>query len=197
MNIKYMAVSLLISAAALISCSGNGGSMSVKEADTLLSVDNLLADPLAFVDDTVRVDGVCSHLCAHGGTKAFLEGDSADMTLRCQATPHIDGAFSPDCPGHRMMVRGVLREDRVGRAEIDSLEREYMLSQERQAALGSETPAKGHCDADARAKGLDSLSTVQQRLAKMRSDIDRRLRTEGKDYLSYFYLETLSYEVRE
>lgn len=194
----YIAVSLLMSAAALISCNGNGGSMSVNESDTLLSVDNLLSDPLAFVDDTVRVNGTCAHLCAHGGTKAFLEGDSAGMTLRCQATPSINGAFSPDCPGHRMMVRGVLREDRVGRAEIDSLEREYMLSQEREAAEGVETKAQeGHCNADARAKGMDSLSTVEQRLAKMRRDIDERLRNEGKDYLSYFYLETLSYEVRE
>lgn len=201
MKILHIAAALLMSASVLGSCSGNGGSMSVNVADTLLSVDNLMADPLAFVGDTIQVEGECSHLCAHGGTKAFLQGDSAGMTLRCQATPEINGAFSPDCAGQRMLARGILREDRVGRSEIDSLEREYMLAQEREAALGSDAnskaPATGHCDADARAKGLDSLSTAAQRLAKMRSEIDKRLKDEGKDYISYFYLETISYEVKE
>ena len=196
-----MAAALLMSAATLGSCGGNGGSMSMDVADTLLSVDNLFADPLAFVDDTIQVEGNCSHLCAHGGTKAFLQGDSAGVTLRCQATGSIDGAFSPDCVGQRMLARGILREDRVGRARIDSLEREYMLRQEREAALGSDAAGRknkdGHCDAEARANGFDTLSTELQRLAKMRRDIDLRLQAEGKDYISYFYLETLSYEVKE
>ena len=34
--------------------------MSVNVADTLLSVDNLMADPLAFVGDTIQVEGECS-----------------------------------------------------------------------------------------------------------------------------------------
>ena len=57
MKILHIAAALLMSASVLGSCSGNGGSMSVNVADTLLSVDNLMADPLAFVGDTIQVEG--------------------------------------------------------------------------------------------------------------------------------------------
>ncbi|MDE5930214.1 MAG: hypothetical protein K2H03_07010 [Muribaculaceae bacterium] len=204
MKLLSIAAAMALSLSALVSCSGNGGSMSVDVADTLLTVDNLYADPLAFVGDTIQVEGVCSHLCSHGGTKAFMQGESGEYTLRMQATPAIDGAFSPDCAGQRMLARGILREDRVGKAEIDSLERAYMLRQEREAALGSDAGEKmsegkkgNHCDADAKARGFDTVVTPAERLARMRAEIDSRLKSEGKEYISYFYLETISYEVKE
>ena len=47
------------------------------------------------VGDTVEFEGLCSHLCKHGGTKAFLVGADTSLVLRCQATPEIGGAFAP------------------------------------------------------------------------------------------------------
>ncbi len=47
--------------------------------------------------DTVVIDGLCSHLCAHGGTKAFLaEADTTVQTplILCMATDTIGGASS-------------------------------------------------------------------------------------------------------
>ncbi|MDE6097344.1 MAG: hypothetical protein K2L80_08595 [Muribaculaceae bacterium] len=206
MKILSIAAGVFLLSAALASCGGNGGSMSVDVADTLLSVDNLYADPLAFVGDTIQVEGICTQLSRHGGANAFMQGESGEYTLRMEATAAIDGAFSPDCAGQTMLARGILCEDRVGKAEIDSLERVYMLRQEREAALGADAAEESHghsgadksrCSADAGSYGFDTVVTPQERLAKMRAEIDRRLKTEDKDYISYFYLKTLSYEVKE
>lgn len=168
------------------------------------NVDKLFADPLAFVGDTIQVEGVCSSLGEGDDySYAYLQGDSADFHLRMQATDRIDGGFSPDCVGQRMLARGILREDRVGKAIIDSLERNYMLRQERAAAMGINPDdsllidGKEHSKAYAKAHGFDTVATPAERLAEMRHAIDKRLSSEGKDYISYFYLETIRYKVRE
>ena len=49
--------------------------------------------------DTVTVEGLCSHLCSHGGRKAFLAGTDTTVILRCEATAEMGGAFGPDCTG--------------------------------------------------------------------------------------------------
>lgn len=192
--------------AALSSCSGNGGSMSVAASDTLLTVDELFRDPLAFVGDTIRVHGVCTQLTGDGDSRALLSSPDGQTSLQLHATSEVDGDFSPDCVGQPMQARGVLCETKVGRAQIDSLERQYMLQLEKEAAEGKpvrknhEKPSS-HKPADlkseAAAEGFDTVTSKAQQLANMRHQIEQRLEKEGKDYISLFYLNTISYKVRE
>ena len=50
----------------------------------------------ARVDNIVLVEGVCSHICSHGGKKLFLMGDDDSNTIRVEANDDI-GAFKPEC----------------------------------------------------------------------------------------------------
>ena len=49
---------------------------------TALEVDQVLADPDSLVGDTIVIEGICTHICKHGGGKIFLMGSDDTKTLR-------------------------------------------------------------------------------------------------------------------
>ena len=172
-----------IAAVSLFSCSRQA-SAPVEVAP--LSVDSVMAEASQLVGDTIGVEGLCSHLCKHGGTKAFLVGADTTEVLRCQATAEMGGAFAPDCIGDTLVVKGVVRENRIGEAEVAAMEA-------RQAAADSAQQAHEACATEKRAQGQDSIDTFAARMADYRARIADRQAAEGKDYLSFYYIEALSY----
>lgn len=172
-----------IVAASLFSCSRQA-SAPVEVAP--LSVDSVMAEASQLVGDTIEVEGLCSHLCKHGGTKAFLVGADTTEVLRCQATAEMGGAFAPDCIGDTLIVKGIVRENRIGEAEVAAMEA-------RQAAADSAKQAHEACATEKRAQGQDCIDTFAARMADYRARIADRQAAEGKDYLSFYYIEALSY----
>lgn len=65
----------LLAFIAVTSCGGSKQTDSAEHEIAALSVDSVLADPDSFVGDTVTVEGVCSHLCKHGGKKSISSRD--------------------------------------------------------------------------------------------------------------------------
>ena len=53
----------------MISCGGSSKSAAEASADNAVSVDEVLANADNMLGDTIVVEGVCSHLCAHGGDR--------------------------------------------------------------------------------------------------------------------------------
>ena len=161
-----------------------------KEADTVevapLTVDEVFASASELLGDTIEVEGVCSHLCKHGGTKAFLLGNDSTALLRCQATAEMGGAFAPDCVGDTLTVKGVVCESRIGEAEVAAMEA-------RMAAADSAQQANQACDTEKKAQGQEGLNSFEARMADYRAKIAARQEAEGKDYLSFYYIEALSY----
>lgn len=151
-----------------------------------LSVDSVMASAPELLGDTIEVEGFCSHLCKHGGTKAFLVGADSTLVLRCQATAEMGGAFAPDCVGQTLTVKGIVRENRIGEAEVAAMEA-------RQAAADSAQQAHEACETEKKAQGQDSIDTFEARMADYRAKIAARQEAEGKDYLSFYYIEALSY----
>ena len=145
------------------------------------------AEAPQLLGDTIEVEGLCSHLCKHGGTKAFLVGADSTIVLRCQATAEMGGAFAPDCIGDTLIVKGIVRENRIGEAEVAAMEA-------RQAAADSAQQAHEACATEKRAQGQDSIDTFAARMADYRARIADRQAAEGKDYLSFYYIEALSYK---
>ncbi|MBD5202414.1 MAG: hypothetical protein HDS56_00515 [Barnesiella sp.] len=130
--------------------------------------------------DTVLVDGLCSHLCAHGGTKAFLA--DADTTVQtplvlCLATDSIGGAFDAECPGHNITVSGIVRVNSATASEINAAIEKIKAAQE-----GEE----GHCGTEAKAYG-----TVGQ----IKARLDEQMAADPADSIVKlgYYIETLSY----
>lgn len=187
-----MKLRTLLAAAAVVLGMGFFAACSSKTAETVqpaaLSVDSVMTVAADIVGDTIEVEGLCSHLCKHGGRKAFLVGADSTTVLRCEATAEMGGAFAPDCVGKTLKVRGIVSENRIGEAEVAAMEA-------RQAEADSAARAHEACDTEKKAQGQDSIDTFEGRMADYRAKIAARTEAEGKDYLSFYYIEALSYEI--
>lgn len=189
-KVTLTAIAALIASVLFISCgtrSADSAERTEIAAIDTVSVDVLMADPAAHLGDTIAVSGVCSHLCKHGGRKAFITPAGCDsVILRCDASDSLV-AFSPDCVGKSLTVTGIVCETRFGEEDIKAME-----------ARHAENVAATHdCATDAKARGIDSVSTFEQEMCDYRAAIARRLADEGKDYLSFYYIDAISYVINE
>lgn len=186
MKIKTLLIAVLAVAASLSACS-----KKVEKAieDESITVDSVMAAAPRIIGTEVLVEGTCSHICSHGGRKAFLVGADSSVVLRCQATAGME-AFTPECPGRQLVVRGIVREDRLTEADIAAME-------ERQAKADSAARAHGECAHDKQAQGQTDCDSFEARMADFRARIAERNEAEGKDYLSFYYLDALSYYIDE
>ena len=92
---------------AIVSCTavscGSGTSKQGQSApaahatanSTVLEVDSLLKNAETLVGQPVVVEGVCTHICQHGGGKIFLMGSDDTQTIRIDAGEKV-GKFTPE-----------------------------------------------------------------------------------------------------
>lgn len=152
-----------------------------------LEVDQVLADPDSLVGDTIKVEGICTHICKHGGGKIFLMGSDDTKTLRVEAGESI-GSFPQETVNSIVRVTGVLVEDRI--------DEDYLAQWEAQIAdQAKETQGEGGCAADMKANAEAATNSVLERIANFRSRIAERTEKEGKPYVSLYHMEGLSYEI--
>ena len=155
---------------------------------TALEVDQVLADPDSLVGDTIEIEGICTHICKHGGGKIFLMGSDDTKTLRVEAGESI-GSFPQETVNSIVRVTGVLVEDRI--------DEDYLAQWESQIAdQAKETQGEGGCAADMKANAEAATNSVRERIANFRSRIAERTEKEGKAYVSLYHIEGLSYEIR-
>ena len=75
------------------------------------------------------------------------------------------------------------------------------MEQERAYNINSEggdvTPGESQsgCDTERAAQGQANLTTLNERIADYRARIAERQAKEGKDYLSFYYVEATGYEI--
>lgn len=75
-------------------------------AETIYSIDELYAQADSLLGDTICFQGICTHLCKHGGRKAFLMGSDETRILRVEGASA--GNFVPECINNIVRVRGIL-----------------------------------------------------------------------------------------
>ena len=161
---------------------------SAEEVTTAaLEVDQVLADPDSLVGDTIEIEGICTHICKHGGGKIFLMGSDDTKTLRVEAGESI-GTFPQETVNSIVRVTGVLVEDRI--------DEDYLAQWEAQIAdQAKEAQGEGGCAADMKANAEAEANTVRERIANFRTRIAERTEREGKAYVSLYHMEGLSYEI--
>lgn len=120
-NIILWAFAAILAFAAT-GCSSKA-STETAEADAI-TVDTILANPEAFVGQTVTIEGVVSHLCKHGGRKAFLLGSDDNTMIRCDATPEMGNVFPQETIHQPLRVTGVVMESRLDEQVIRGLEQD-------------------------------------------------------------------------
>lgn len=186
---------LLTAATMFVACGGNNSKKATSTATdvaqntTSMEIDAVLAGAEELTDQTIVLEGICTHICKHGGTKIFMMGSDDTKTIRIEAAKL--GSFDQKCVNSIVKVNGILREERVDEAYLQRWE----------AAVAAQT-AKQHgevetgCDSEKAARG-ETGNTVAERIADFREKIAARKAAVGKEYLSFYYVEALSYEVVE
>lgn len=201
--------SFILAATALLfaSCGGNKSnneaSANATDAANAISVDSLLASADKLIDQSVTIEGVCTHTCRHGATKIFVMGSNNDNLIRCEAAAL--GRFSKECVHSVVRVTGIVRETRMDEAYLQRWKSNYeqaLAEQQAQAEEGLQSGAETNetvatsagCETESRARG-EKGNTVDDKIAAYREQIAARKAAEGKEYLSFYHIETTSYEI--
>ncbi len=89
-----------------------------EQAQVVYSIDEVYAQADSLAGDTIVFQGICSHLCKHGGRKAFLMGSDESHILRVEGASA--GNFAPECINNLVRVRGVLHAIQIVPEDCES-----------------------------------------------------------------------------
>ena len=190
MKLKNLFI-LAISAIVFASCGSKTNESKnevVEEASTALSVDDLLLNADSLANQEILFEGICTHTCKHGATKIFLMGSDDTKTIRVESAGL--GSFDQKCINSIVRIKGILREERVDEAYLQRWEAAAAV----QAEQHGETEAG--CDTEKAARG-EKGNSVAERIADFRAKIAARKEADGKEYLSFYFVEALAYEILE
>lgn len=172
---------------------GNKQQKSISEttteqtASSALEVDSLLARAESFVGQEVTIEGVCTHACKHGAKKIFLMGSDDTQVIRVEAGAL--GAFDPTCVNSIVRITGTLKEQRIDEAYLQNWEAQLHAQTAEKHGAG-----EAGCNSEKKARG-ETANSPEARIADFRTKIADRKAETGKEYLSFYYLEAISYEV--
>lgn len=186
---------LLAAATMFVACGSNNSknvadnTANAAQSATSMEIDSVLANAEALTNQEIVLEGICTHICKHGGTKIFMMGSDDTKTLRIEAAEL--GSFDQKCVNSIVKVNGVLREERIDEAYLQQWE----------ATVAAQTAeqhgeSEAGCDSEKAARG-ETGSSVAERIADFRTKIAARKAAVGKEYLSFYYVEAISYEIVE
>lgn len=188
-KIIILAISIVL-ATAMVACGNRNAKKSVTtESATevaVMDVDALLEGAETLTGQEVEVEAICTHLCSHGATKMFLMGSDDSKTLRVEAAKL--GAFNQKCANSIVKVKGILMEERLDEA--------YLQKWEQTEGIEHHGDGESGCSTEKAARG-ETANTTAERIADFRARIAAREQAEGKAYLSFYFIEAISYEIIE
>jgi len=185
MNRNRLFLYLFIVPVTLLLFANCTGSNNIKP----VSVDHLLTNASSLIDETVIVDGLCTHVCAKSGMKLFLQGSNAAQTVRAESDATL-GKFDPGNIGKQVRIRGKLVEERIDEAYLQELEKEISDS-----TLVSHGEGGEGCETEQAAEGVAAGSSEMESVNQFRQQIAERKAKEGKEYLSQYHIAAESCQI--
>ena len=73
-----------------------------------VTVEELTASPVDFMDKEVAISGMVTHVCRHGGQKCFIVGEDGETQIRIVPSGDID-EFKIDLEGSDVAFKGTFR----------------------------------------------------------------------------------------
>lgn len=194
----FATVALAMLATACGGSKNQSNDADAEEVSDALTVDEILTNPDEYIGQEITIEGLCSHLCSHGGRKAFIQGNADNMIIRCEAFPGMDQPFSAETIHKPLKVTGIFVEERIDEEYLQNLERAeqervYNINNEGGDAVAGEQ--QSGCDTERAAQGQQNLNTLNERIADYRARIADRQEKEGKAYLSFYRIDATGYEI--
>ena len=193
MKTKLMVAAALIAACFIMVSCGNAQKKQAQPTEqvaaTAMSIDDVMAKAADLVDQTVTIEGVCTHTCSHGAKKMFLVGSDETKTLRIEAGEL--GAFDTKVVNQNVTVTGTLKEERIDEAYLVDWENRLKSQTEEKHGNG-----EGGCDTEKNARG-ETANSAEGRIADFRAKIAAEKEKTGKEYLAFYHVVANSYEINE
>ena len=190
----YSFFAIVAAAMMMVAC---GNNQNIKAADEpaqeaqVVMIDSVLADGEALAGQLIEIEGVCTHICSHSASKIFLLGENDGKTIRVEAAEL--GSFDQNCVNSLVKVKGILYEERIDEAYLQAWEERIANKTEEKHGEGN---GEGGCDTEKASRG-ETAHKSADRIADFRTKIAERKEADGKEYLSFFYVEAQEYEVIE
>ena len=192
MKAKWMvAVTLIAACFTMMSCGGGKKQAQTAEEVAVMSIDEVMAKAADLVEQTVVIEGVCTHTCSHGAKKMFLVGSDDSKTLRIEAGEL--GAFDTKVVNNVVTVKGIIKEERIDEAYLQDWEARLKDQTEEKHGNGE---GEGGCDTEKNARG-ETANTTEGRIADFRAKIAAEKEKTGKEYLAFYHVVANSYEINE
>lgn len=192
---KFNSFLAMVAAALMMVACGNNQNNKAAEEQTEVAqavmIDQVLAEGEALADQLIEIEGVCTHICSHSASKIFLLGENEGKTIRVEAAEL--GSFDQKCVNSIVKVKGILHEERIDEAYLQAWEERIANKTEEKHGEGD---GEGGCDTEKAARGETAHNNVD-RIADFRAKIAARKETDGKEYLSFYYVEAKEYEIVE
>lgn len=197
MNIRKTFVAVVAMAAVFLASGcksgreyAGGETAGITGVSDTMTVDRVLVSADSLSGHEVVFEGVCTHICAHGGRKIFVIGSDDSKVLRVEADGFI-GSFPEETVNSIVVVKGILAEDRIDEAYLDAWEQKIKETEAVNTASES-----SHCDAEQKAQGQADIKNAFDRIGDFRSKIASRTEKEGKPYLSFYHVDASQYEIK-
>ncbi|MGL4992728.1 MAG: hypothetical protein ACRC6R_01140 [Bacteroidales bacterium] len=178
--------SLSISANSFSGQSQNQSGSSASSSSNVINVDQLLEQSDSLVGESISLKGNCTHRCKHGGGKMFIAGSNGKI-IRIQSTSK-SGRFPVEVVGKEVTVLGTLMEERI--------DEEYLVKWEKrmEQEMAAHGESEGGCSTEKRARNESTkVQTPKERIDSYRARIAERLNSEGKNYLSFYFIKAEKY----
>lgn len=178
---KMMYLAVMVLALGLSAC----GNSSKKQAETAqdsttvsvasaMNVEDVLAKAEENVGKEITVKGLVSHTCKHSGRRCFIVGADGKTSIRVEAKGDI-GGFNRELIGSDIVVKGVLRENKLSKEYIDQMEKEVNDKK------AQETSSAESCESE-----MNNIKAMRE-----------WMKANNKDAYSIYYVDGMSYEVAE
>ena len=191
MKTKLMMAALFIAACFTMMSCGGGKKQAQNAEEVAMSIDEVMEKAADLVEQTVVIEGVCTHTCSHGAKKMFLVGSDDTKTLRVEAGEL--GAFDTKVVNNVVTVKGTLKEERIDEAYLQDWEARLKAETEEKHGNGE---GEGGCDTEKNARG-ETANTTEGRIADFRAKIAAEKEKTGKEYLAFYHVVANSYEINE
>ena len=191
MKTKLMMAALFVAACFTMMSCGGGKKQAQNAEEVAMSIDEVMEKAADLVEQTVVIEGVCTHTCSHGAKKMFLVGSDDSKTLRIEAGEL--GAFDTKVVNNVVTIKGIIKEERIDEAYLQDWEARLKAQTEEKHGNGD---GEGGCDTEKNARG-ETANTTEGRIADFRAKIAAEKEATGKEYLAFYHVVANSYEINE
>lgn len=192
MNKKIL--TLLGLAIILVAC--NNSQKNINENTTAnepvnITVSDFLAKADEYVGQEVKIKGTVSHTCKHGGKRMFIFDDNEDNRVKIEAGEEIT-SFDASLEGSDIVVSGILKELIIDETYLMEWEQEVNAElnnpeEESDTTVVAEHEGGGLGEAADQGTHVSALESI--------ADYRKQIKESGKDHLSFYSIECISYEV--